>query len=84
MTLFRKDLSNLNRVISRTIIVDNNSDHFEKHTSNGIHISSWFGDNDDTKLNELTNLLLKLGKNPDMDVRRFLKREQKFIKKHIN
>eukprot|EP00163_Fabomonas_tropica_P000660 TRINITY_DN1042_c0_g1_i1.p1 TRINITY_DN1042_c0_g1~~TRINITY_DN1042_c0_g1_i1.p1 ORF type:complete len:240 (+),score=64.71 TRINITY_DN1042_c0_g1_i1:224-943(+) len=52
-----KDLSRINRDLSRVVIVDDNPDHFEKQPNNGITISTWTDDPDDVELIKLIPFL---------------------------
>lgn len=52
-----KDLSLLGRDLSKTIIVDNIPENFNKQPGNGIYIRSWFKDPEDTALLDLMPLL---------------------------
>ena len=57
-----KDLSILERDLSKTIIVDNISENFLLQPENGISIKSWYDDEEDTALAELSNLLAQIVK----------------------
>lgn len=51
--VFVKDLSLLGRDLTRTIIVDNIRDNFERQPENGIEIMTWIGNPDDRELHKL-------------------------------
>ena len=57
-----KDLSNLGRDLTKTIIVDNIAENFQKQPENGILIKSWFEDPNDDALIELGSLLKIIAK----------------------
>jgi len=70
--VYLKDLSRLNRDLSKTIIVDNNPDNFQMHPENGIYIKSWYEDPNDQALKHLTNVLIKIAESGETDIRRAL------------
>lgn len=45
-----KDLAKLGRPLSRTIIVDNLRENFQRQPRNGIEVSTWKFKNDDREL----------------------------------
>lgn len=55
-----KDLSSINRDLSKTIIIDNIASNFKLQPRNGIAISTWTGDPDDMSLLNLIPVLIKL------------------------
>jgi len=55
-----KDLSTLNRDLSRCIIVDNIASNYKLQPRNGIAISTWTGEEDDIALSNLIPVLKKL------------------------
>ena len=55
-----KDLSRIGRDLTKTIIIDNIAENFQFQPDNGIFIKSWFEDEDDTALYELTPLLIAI------------------------
>jgi CTD small phosphatase-like protein 2 len=68
-----KDLRNLGRDISRTIIIDNLKENFEVTTpDNGIWVESWYDDLDDKVLPTLVPFLEQLVISEVPDVRRYL------------
>jgi Dullard-like phosphatase family protein len=75
-----KDLTRLGRDLSKTIIVDNMPQNFCLQRENGIFIKNFFGeDKNDTALNDLTHILLKIASNPNNDVRAELKKYKEEI-----
>jgi Dullard-like phosphatase family protein len=58
--LFAKDLRGLGRNLDRTLIIDNVQENFMLQPNNGIFISTWYDDPEDTALFELTPLLEEL------------------------
>jgi Dullard-like phosphatase family protein len=50
---FIKDLTKLGRDIKKTFIIDNIRENFMLHPNNGLHISSFTGDEDDSELLDL-------------------------------
>jgi CTD small phosphatase-like protein 2 len=67
--IYVKDLSKLGRDLSKIIIVDNMKQNFKLQKENGIFIKNFFGDRNDSTLNELLPILLEIAKNKDNDVR---------------
>jgi Dullard-like phosphatase family protein len=67
--IYLKDLSKLNRDLSKTIIVDNNPDNFQMHPENGICIKSWYEDPTDMALKYLASLLVKIANSKNSDIR---------------
>ena len=67
--VYLKDLSKINRDLSKTIIVDNNPDNFQMQPENGIYIKSWYEDPNDRALKKLAGLLIKIAENEQNDVR---------------
>ena len=75
-----KDLTRLGRDLSKIIIVDNMPQNFGLQRENGIFIKNFFGeDKNDTALNDLTHILLKIASNPNNDVRTELKKYKEEI-----
>lgn len=57
---FVKDLNLLGRDLNKTVIIDNFSKSFEKQPDNGIEITSWIGDENDTRLIDMIEPLCSL------------------------
>lgn len=70
--VFVKDLSKLGRDLSQVVIVDNSILSFGYHLSNGILIPSYFGQNFDTELDILGNILSQIVSQDIDDVRGWL------------
>lgn len=71
-TCHLKDLSKLNRPLSKTLIVDNFQENFYMQKENGIHIRGWYGDTKDKILVNLESLLMNLVSQRPVDIRNFL------------
>lgn len=56
--VYQKDLTKLDRDLTKTLIVDNNPDNFQLQPENGIYIRSWYNDPDDEALMRLAPLLI--------------------------
>ena len=67
-----KDLSRIGRDLTKTIIIDNIAENFQFQPDNGIFIKSWFEDEEDTALFELTPLLIAIASSGLPDVRESL------------
>jgi len=67
---YLKDLQKLNRPLQRIVLVDNNAFCFLPQLSNGVPISSWYDDANDTALTVLTTFLDRI--RDEKDVRPFL------------
>jgi CTD small phosphatase-like protein 2 len=78
-----KDLTKLDRDLSKCIIIDNLPENFDKQQDNGIFIKSWYNnDSNDTALKELIPILKEIVQKKTPDVRVFLKNyRQKMIDK---
>ena len=58
-----KDLNRIGRALDKTLIIDNMAQNYKFQKNNGILIKSFRGDNrNDTILNDLTNILIKIAK----------------------
>ena len=64
-----KDLSRLGRPLERTIIIDNLKENFCWQKENGIHIKTWYSDENDNELELLIHLLKAIAVNGHLDVR---------------
>ncbi|CAD8177687.1 unnamed protein product [Paramecium octaurelia] len=67
--VYIKDLSILNKNLSKVIIVDNMPENFQLQPENGIYIQSWFGDVKDRALKDLQPLLEQIAIKKCKDVR---------------
>lgn len=76
--IYLKDLSRLGRDLSKTIIVDNIRENFEKQDANGIEIKTWIGDPQDRELDVIAGFLRGVVDAGVKDVRPIIKmfREQ--------
>ena len=70
----------LGRDLSKVIIIDNIEDNYKLQPKNGLNISDFEGDENDTELNYLLEDLLSLVKNKDLDVREYLPEIRKKMK----
>lgn len=66
--------------MSKVIIIDNIEDNYKLQPKNGLNISDFEGDENDTELNYLLEDLLSLVKNKDLDVREYLPEIRKKMK----
>jgi TFIIF-interacting CTD phosphatase-like protein len=64
-----KDLALINRDLSKSIIIDNIQSNFKMQPRNGIAITTWVGDPDDTSLCNLIPVLKKIANDNVNDVR---------------
>ena len=64
-----KDLSLLGRDLSKIIIIDNSAKNYKLQQDNGLPISSWKGDVNDTALKNLVPILKNIAENNVEDVR---------------
>ena len=71
--IYLKDLARLGRELSKTIIVDNIADNFERQEENGIEIITWMGDPMDRELESLSVFLRGLVDAQVKDVRPLIK-----------
>ena len=70
--VYVKDLTRLGRDLTKTIIVDNIRDNFERQKDNGIEILTWLSDPTDKELHKLGVFLTKLHQSNVEDVREHL------------
>ena len=78
--IYVKDLKKLGRDLSKIIIVDNVPQNFSLQKENGILIKNFFGqEKNDTALNDLAHILLKISSNPYNDVRKEIKKNMEEI-----
>ena len=66
--------------MSKVIIIDNIEDNYKFQPKNGLNISDFEGDENDTELNYLLEDLISLVKNKDLDVREYLPEIRKKMK----
>ena len=74
-----KDISLINRDLSKTIIVDNIASNFKLQPRNGIAISTWTGDTEDLSLLNLIPVLIKLARSKVNDVRDGLEKLSEYM-----
>jgi Dullard-like phosphatase family protein len=74
--IFLKDLSKLGRDISKVCIIDNNKENFGLQPENGLHISSFVGDQNDNELNVLSKELMLIIKSDLNDIKPVIKKLQ--------
>ena len=70
---YQKDLTYLNRDLSKVIMVDCDKRAFEKQPENGLSLEKWDGSSDDTTLYDLAGLLRAIGTSNVEDVRPVLR-----------
>jgi len=63
-----KDLSKLGRTLKSILIVDNSPFSYQWHKDNAIPCESWFDDQNDRQLENLTPLLLELASEDDVRI----------------
>ena len=78
--IFIKDLSKIGRDLSKCCIIDNNKDNFSLQPENGLHISSFLGDQNDNELYLLCNDLKRIVNYNKKDLRPFIKEVDKLMK----
>mmetsp|Transcript_6576 Transcript_6576/g.13319 ORF Transcript_6576/g.13319 Transcript_6576/m.13319 type:complete len:366 (-) Transcript_6576:335-1432(-) len=69
---YLKDLQRLERPLNRIVLVDNNAFCFLPQLSNGVPISSWYDDPNDTALSVLATFLERI--RDEKDIRPFLRK----------
>ena len=79
--IFVKNLTKLGRDLDKCCIIDNNKDNFCLQPENGLHISSFLGDQNDNELLFLCNDLKKITAYKKKDIRPFIKEVDKAMKK---
>ena len=67
-----KDLSLLGRDLSKIIIIDNSAKNYKLQQDNGLPITSWKGDVNDTALKNLIPILKNIAENNVEDVRKII------------
>ena len=67
-----KDLSLLGRDLSKIIIIDNSAKNYKLQQDNGLPITSWKGDVNDTALKNLIPILKNIAENDVQDVRKII------------
>lgn len=80
---YTKDLDYIGRPLKSTIIVDNLSDNFKKHSPYGIEIKDWYEDYSDDCLKKLSVLLIQIAKMRPKDMAQELRLYRNYIKEHI-
>ena len=70
---YYKDLNKLGRDLSKTIIIDNLPENYSLHPSNGLFISSWTDDINDSELYDIKKILIDIVKQNVNDVRKVIK-----------
>lgn len=77
-----KDLDKTEKDLAKVLIIDNIPENYKKQPDNGIFISSWYGEDNDTGLLSLIPILKELVKTQTHDVRDFLRNcKKKLIEK---
>ena len=74
----------LGRNLKKVIIVDNSPENFQPHFENGIFIKSWYGDEDDKALKDLSPLLKQIVEKNFEDVREALNQFRQKMIENIN
>ena len=80
---FVKDLSKLGRDLNRTIIIDNSYKNFALQPDNGIYITSFYEDENDLELQEMTELLVHIAKSQCPDVKVVLRKYRDMMVRNI-
>ena len=70
--IYLKDLSLLGRDLTKIIIIDNLAKNYKLQQDNGLPITSWKGDINDTSLKDLVPILKKIVENKVEDVRKII------------
>ena len=79
--IFVKDLKKIGRDLDKILIVDNNKDNFSLQPENGLHISSFIGDQNDDELYNLSEDLMKIIRSNKEDIRPVIKEIQNNMNK---
>ncbi|KAL4498346.1 hypothetical protein ABPG72_013152 [Tetrahymena utriculariae] len=79
-----KDLNNLGRDLSKTIILDNNQYNFQYQQENAIFVTTWYSDMSDTELFDLKKVLIRLAESNPTDVRWALQKYRDHIIRQIS
>jgi Dullard-like phosphatase family protein len=64
-----KDLSLLGRDLKKVVIIDNLKENFSKQSENGLKIGSFYGEDSDSQLLEITRMLCKIFASNHEDIR---------------
>jgi len=80
---FVKDLSNIGRDLSKTMIIDNLPDNFALQQNNGLAIITWTDDINDTQLDDLMKILKDMYDAKVSDVREVVKKINEEATKNI-
>ena len=70
--IYLKDLSLLGRDLNKIIIIDDLAKNYKLQQDNGLPITSWKGDVNDTALKDLIPILIKIVENNVEDVRKII------------
>ena len=70
--IYLKDLSLLGRDLNKIIIIDDLAKNYKLQQDNGVPITSWKGDVNDTALKDLIPILIKIVENNVEDVRKVI------------
>ena len=81
--VYIKDLGLIGRPLEKTLIVDNTRENFMYHKENGIPIHSWYEDDKDEVLYDLTRILKRIAECNPTDIRDELKRWRPVIERYI-
>jgi len=77
-----KDLSRLNRDLSKMIIIDNVKDNFQLQQENGLHIKDFYDDVNDSELIEILPYLVDIAKKDTDDIRKELNELRSIMEKN--
>ena len=80
-----KDLNQIGRDLSKTVIIDNIGENFEFcNPDNGLQITSWYDDLDDRELERFIPFLTEMALRREVDVREVIKRYRKDFDKYLD